>query len=219
MEFYDIDSDIQLLILSIHDCVLISSQLVSHHIRTITKDKFIYQIPITDEEINNYIEFIPHNKYKINFGGFHETREFRYIMDIYMLIDNNIIVNPICKKQVGAVGPFGVRTERYDFKKTKNFYEPEIKCEIDFISQCKIYSKRFDNYQCKLLKVKILQLLYTIVYNFKMHNDCSYSYLIHDFALFGIKDNNPKTSGFIMQDINTIINCLYEKLSTIIKID
>lgn len=203
-------------IISIHNSVLISSQLTSKYIREITKNKFIYQVPITDEEINNYVETIPQNKYKINYGGNYETRYCRYIMDIYMIIDNNITLNPICTKRVGVVGPFGVRTERYDFKKIKNNYNPEIKCEIDFISQCKILSKRFDNYKCTLIKEKIFELLYNIVFNFKTYNDVSYSYLIHDFAMYDVKDASFKTIRFVNQSTDLIVNYLYEKLSAII---
>lgn len=226
MEFCDIDVDIQLLILVIHNCVLISSQLVNRNIRAITKEKFVYQISITNEEINNYIDSQP-NKYKINYGCFNRTHlnphRFHSSMDIYMYNNNKITFNPIFRNKCGPVGPCSIKNKKFNFEKTKsNFiktYKPNSKCEMDFISQCKIYSKRFDNYKCILLKVKILQLLYNIVYNFKMYNDVSYSYLIHDFDLFGIADNRLITSEFIMQDICTIVNYLYEKLSEIIKID
>lgn len=218
MQFSNLDSDVISMILSIHNCVLISSQLINKNIREMMKNLLVQKIPVTDNEVNDYVN-TPSRKYKINFGSFHDTQNCRYIMDIYMVENDKIVLNPIYhKNQVGAVGAFGLRKEKYDFKKTRQIYEPKIKCELDFISQCKILQQRFLNHQCLFINEKILQLLYDIVLDFKTNNDVRYSYLIHDLTMYDIKDYSLQTIEFVKQDTDVITSYLYEKILPLLEL-
>lgn len=234
MEFIDLYPDIILLILSMDNHILISSQSISKYIRQITKNKFVFQIPITSYEINNYIEQLP-NRFKINYGGNHVDYNYNisnfmynyrtsyYWTDIYMIDENDIVINNFFCGRSDLVGQGHLMITKFDFDALIQFCRstgyPEVKCEIDFISQCKILTARFNYYDCKLLKMKIFELLHNIVSNFKTCNDISYSYLIHDLSIFNIKDDNLKNIEFIMQNTDLIVDYLYEKISGSIKIE
>lgn len=212
-----LNDDVLLIILSTYDLLLYKAQLISKNIRNLTKNIWIYKHCVTPKEIDAYVNSnnLP---YRMNCGGYQKTRNCMYIQDVYMIKNNNIMINHQYDRYYDIVRPCVVG--KFDFIGLEKYMNKDntINCEMDFITQCQIYRKRFYQYDCKLLKNKIKELLYDIVTQFKLHNGVSYSYLIHTFNLYKVDNNDLKDFNFINQDTNVIVDYIYDKIDNIVSL-
>jgi hypothetical protein len=216
-----LNEDVMMIILTMNNELLKSAQLLNKRYHELTKYQFVYNLPLTPGEINDYVRNTNCN-YRINCGGYHKTKSngglFVYVQNIYMIKDNSIVLNSYYKQYTGPVGPCGI----YDFdynnsvKMLSTYVKINVKCEIDFITQCKIYQERFKKYNM-IVDKKIIDLLYTIVDDFKLYNDVSYSYLYRSLDINNISNEKMLDYDFITLDTNDIVKYIYDKIMINIK--
>lgn len=135
-----------MLILTMDINLLKSAQLLNKRYHELTKYQFVYDSPLTNREINDYVRNT-NCIYRINCGAYQKTKTndsvYFYVQYIYMIKDNMIIKNQYYNEYRGPVGSCG--PHEFDYQESVNSLEKyvyiNVKCEIDFITQCKIYQK------------------------------------------------------------------------------
>ncbi len=246
MSFELLPVELQINILCENDDTLIHSQIISKNISLLTRYNFLIQIPITIQEISNYIDK-DHKNFMMNEIIIDRYQTINYLHYTYLrssiksnVYHRNIKLNfislydPPCQQwqgigpevfcwnhgATGCPAPKEYYEQNFDLNRSK-----DINGQIDLLSTYNIYLERDrNNIRKDLLRDKMLQILKDTLYKVNLKDNKEfvkyYYYLIHNLKCFKIDIIFIKYNDMTIKNLDKAKNqfdTLYDQLVETIK--